>query len=284
MAARKSKKSETLQVRLPYGMKRDFMDRVKLENRSASDLIRDFIEGYLAGPVEILKSANVITFRKRVIYPSLIAASLAGAVILFMPNPGDAGNVRLEFETLDLNKDRVVTAEEFSPPKGSALLPPTRTPEQERAVPGPDGIVMYATDGTPLKRKIVIAFGPRPKPAEGEVILTVAQVKQWTVNTLDMNNDRALSLTEYKAARVRGQRRMFDRYDADLNEKVSADEYAQGAVRPFDEDRKAALTPEQDARLERSLAKQREDARARFSALDQNRDGTLTRLEMVPSL
>ena len=106
MGPRKSKKSETLQVRLPYGMKKDFMERVQLENRSASDLIRDFIESYLAGPVEILNSPKVIMLRRRVIYPGLLAAGLVGAVIVFMPNPGTAaGSLRVEFAKLDADSN-----------------------------------------------------------------------------------------------------------------------------------------------------------------------------------
>jgi hypothetical protein len=281
--ARKTKKSETLQVRLPYGMKRDFMERVQLENRSASDLIRDFIESYLAGPVEILASDTAVLIRRRFIYPTLIAAGLVGAVVLFMPNPGDAGTLRLEFRELDRNRDGFIDVSEYKRPQTGALLPPPRSPDQQRAVPGPDGIAMFGPDGAPLRRKIVINQGPKPQAGPGEVVLTVRQSLQYSINGLDMDGDRQLNFAEYKAARVRGMRREFDQVDTNLDDRVSPAEFAEQGLEPISRERIAALTPAQKARLDRSYAAHREKARVRFKELDLDRNGMLTRDEMVPA-
>ena len=44
---RKPKKCETIEIRLPYEAKRAFMERCRSEGRSASEAIRELIEGYL---------------------------------------------------------------------------------------------------------------------------------------------------------------------------------------------------------------------------------------------
>ena len=47
---RPPKKSETLEVRVPHAAKQAFMARCRAEGRSASDVIREFIDGFLARP------------------------------------------------------------------------------------------------------------------------------------------------------------------------------------------------------------------------------------------
>ena len=47
---REPKKSETLEIRLPYGSKQAFMDRCRAEGRSASETMRAFIDGYVQPP------------------------------------------------------------------------------------------------------------------------------------------------------------------------------------------------------------------------------------------
>jgi hypothetical protein len=43
----KLKKSESLEIRLPYPTKQAFMARCRNDGRSASDALRAFIDGYL---------------------------------------------------------------------------------------------------------------------------------------------------------------------------------------------------------------------------------------------
>src|SRR4029453_47905 len=45
---RPQKKSDTLEVRLPHETKQAFMARCRQDGRSASEVIRDFIDGYVA--------------------------------------------------------------------------------------------------------------------------------------------------------------------------------------------------------------------------------------------
>jgi hypothetical protein len=284
MAARKTKKSETLQVRLPYGMKKEFMERVQLENRSASDLIRDFIESYLAGPVEILKSPTAVMIRRRFIYPTLMAAGLVGAVIVFMPNPGSAGTLQSEFDVLDVDRDGYISGAEFRPPSPDAMMSPapraSRTPR-----PGPDGIVMHAPDGSPLRARTLRPGETRDtvKAGPGEVLLTREQMMQHLLNYHDVDGDQKLSYDEYRASRVRGARGSFDRADADLDDKLSEDEYLRARIPTLNPEFLATLPPERQEMSRRSLEFTKSRVSAVFHAWDVDKDGYVTRQEMIPS-
>ena len=282
MGPRKSKKSETLQVRLPYGMKKEFMERVQLENRSASDLIRDFIESYLAGPVEILNSPNVVMIRRRFIYPGLIAAGLVGAVIVFLPNPGAAGTLKSEFAAVDTNHDGFIDGSEYKTPGPDAMLHPV--PRRPRR-PGPDGINMYDREGKALRVRTVRpgAKGQDLVAKPGEVVLTPAQMKQHLLNYADADGDQKLSFEEYKQARLRGARSNFERYDVNVDDKVTREEYLAGRVPDLSPTIAERFTPAQIQTLKSTLPRRREMAGKVFDAMDKNRDGRLTRGEMIPT-
>ena len=49
---RTPKKSETLEIRLSHTAKQAFMDRCRAEGRSASDAMREFIDGYGQSPAD----------------------------------------------------------------------------------------------------------------------------------------------------------------------------------------------------------------------------------------
>lgn len=282
MGPRKSKKSETLQVRLPYGMKKKFMERVQLENRSASDLIRDFIESYLASPVDIMNSPKVVMIRRRFIYPGLIAAGLVGAVIIFMPNPGAAGILKSDFAAIDANHDGFIDGSEYRSPSPDAMLHPV--PGRMRR-PGPDGINMFDHEGRPLR---VRTIHPGQKGEDlvakpGEVLLTPAQMKQHLLNDSDADGDQKLSFEEYKQARLRGARSNFERYDVDVDDKVSREEYLAGRAPNLRPEVAERLEPAQVQAMKTSLPHRREMAAKVFEGLDRNHDGRLTRSEMIPS-
>ncbi|HEY3948611.1 EF-hand domain-containing protein [Phenylobacterium sp.] len=71
------KKSETIEIRLPYPTKLAFMARCRDEGRSASEALRGFIDGELAG--RAAPSAHPL--RMRLAIGALVAAAL-GAVAL----------------------------------------------------------------------------------------------------------------------------------------------------------------------------------------------------------
>jgi len=117
---RRLKKSETLEVRIPYPTKQAFMARCRADGVSASEAVRGFIDGRLAA----LPKAQ--PRRGLRVAAGLLAAAAVGAVALpslARPGPmadfarldrnGDGKITQAEFARLDRNGDGVVSFEEY---------------------------------------------------------------------------------------------------------------------------------------------------------------------------
>lgn len=100
---RPPKKSETIEIRLPYPTKVAFMARCRDDGRTASEALRGFIDGQISDRFERPSPPW------RLLAGALMAA-LAGAVAL--PSLAHT-NERAGFERLDANGDGRVTAGEL---------------------------------------------------------------------------------------------------------------------------------------------------------------------------
>jgi len=243
----KTKKSETLQVRLPHGMKRDFMQRCARENRVASDLIRDFMESYLARPVEILTSEKAVMIRRTFVYPTAAAAALIGAVIILAPGISRATGVREDFAAMDADGDGLLTVWEFKRPE--------------------DGVV-YSTG-----RKPAPAGTPKTRITRGGLAETFA--------SLDANGDNRLDYPEYRIMRLGAAMAIVLRGDRNADKRLTREEYVAGVTFPDAVvDQIKAKHPYAPVRALVSMA--RKNAAARFKRLDANRDGLVTQAELAP--
>lgn len=105
---RPPKKSETLEIRLPYDAKLAFMDRCQREGRSASEALRGFIDQQIEAPRARVR-------RGRLFAGALIAAAV-GAIALpslaRQPAAADALR-RAAFTQQDANHDGVLSFDEF---------------------------------------------------------------------------------------------------------------------------------------------------------------------------
>lgn len=249
MMKREPKKSETLQVRLPHGMKRDFMRRCEDENRPASDVLRDFIENYLARPVEILTSEKAVMIRRTFVYPAAAAAALLGAVVMLTPQASQATSLRGDFAAMDADKDGVVALKEFK---------------------RPDDGVIYS-----MRPSVA-----EPKPAAGWRPVTSGLGD--TFARLDTNGDGKLNFQEYRVMRVGAAMAIVRMGDRDADKRLTRAEYVEGSTIPD-----AALaqmkTKAPAAVVDAAVAGMRKKAAARFQRLDADRDGLLTVEEMAPS-
>lgn len=113
-STRPPKKSENLEIRIPHETKRAFMARCQAQGRSASDVMRGFIDRHLA------EGAARRRVLPRLARPAAAAASLAGIATLFMVAPAvSAADREASFRALDRNGDGVVTRVEFVRPEGA---------------------------------------------------------------------------------------------------------------------------------------------------------------------
>src|SRR5689334_16937097 len=98
------KKSETLEIRLPYPTKLAFMARCRDDGRSASAARRHFIDDHLEArePPRASRLARVIA-----------AALIAAAAVAFALPSLAKSSPRAEFACLDFNGDKGVSPAEF---------------------------------------------------------------------------------------------------------------------------------------------------------------------------
>lgn len=117
MKRRKEKKSESLDIRLPFEQKRDFMEATRQNGETASKALRGFIASYieqarLADQPNPVQEITMTLARHRF---KTIASAAAAALGIFsvaaLPSAADS----TPFEHLDKNKDGVITEGEILP-------------------------------------------------------------------------------------------------------------------------------------------------------------------------
>lgn len=109
---RPPKKSESLEIRLPYAAKTAFMERCRREGRSASEAVRAFIDQQVEAPAPRART------HWRLAAGALLAAAVGAIAVpsLARPNPADPAQDllrRVAFAHLDANHDGVLTLDEY---------------------------------------------------------------------------------------------------------------------------------------------------------------------------
>ncbi|THD60701.1 EF-hand domain-containing protein [Phenylobacterium sp.] len=98
----KLKKSETLEIRLPYPTKLAFMARCRGEGRSASEAVRRFIDGEIDG-----EKASRAHRGDRLILGVLAAAAMGAVALPSLAHP----SLRAEFDRLTQGGDALTAAD-----------------------------------------------------------------------------------------------------------------------------------------------------------------------------
>ncbi len=106
---RKLKKSESLEIRIPYPTKQAFMARCRDEGRSASEALRGYIDSQLKQEAPARDPRRIW----RLVAGGLIAAAVGAAAA---PSLARTGLRAAEFAALDANHDGVITFAEYKRP------------------------------------------------------------------------------------------------------------------------------------------------------------------------
>jgi hypothetical protein len=115
------KKSETLEIRLPYPTKLAFMARCRDEGRSASEALRLFIDGHLDAtpasrpartPGRLLAGALIAAAVGAFALPSLARPNLQAEFDRLAAGPGHSIDLA-DLARLDANHDGKISFEEF---------------------------------------------------------------------------------------------------------------------------------------------------------------------------
>ena len=101
------KKSETLEIRLPYPTKLAFMANCRDEGRSASEALRQYIDSHLAGASPARQAARRWIHLMAGI---LITAAVGAIAVPSLARP----SLRSDFDRLDLNADHAISLAEFA--------------------------------------------------------------------------------------------------------------------------------------------------------------------------
>jgi hypothetical protein len=100
---RRLKKSESLEIRLPYPTKQAFMARCRAEGRSASETLRDFIEARVEPARRTRRWGHWIA-------GGLLAAAMGAVALPSLARPGP----QPDFRQLDANRDGFLSYAEYS--------------------------------------------------------------------------------------------------------------------------------------------------------------------------
>lgn len=202
------KKTETLEVRLPHSVKRIFMARARSRGRTASSLVREFIDSYLADTDPKSENRRML---KRFATPAAVTSFVAGAIALHAVVPvaaTAAPDLKSLFDQLDADGNGQLSAEEFVVRDSDSLHA-----SLEAADLGKMMSLMFmhhaGADRTP--------HGPLPPEALG--------MMEHAFSHQDSDGNGIVSYGEFESAHLGALRQTFDMMDADHDGGIGADEY-----------------------------------------------------------
>ncbi|MDH4988714.1 EF-hand domain-containing protein [Aminobacter anthyllidis] len=234
---RAPKKSETLEIRIPHETKQALMARSRAEGRPASEVVRSFIDAYLAeaacSPPQTAWERSMAKFRtySRPAMALLAAFVAVGGVSLAVSPATALPDLQAAFKELDANGNGVISSSEFG---SGALIRKFKTgaadaPEPEVRLPPdtpPPGMmfVMRAAPGAAGSKPVILAVRV---PGRGAGFGSPTEIRASEFAQMDLDHDGRLSFPEFEAHHRSLVDKAFAAVDADKDGFLSANELAQ---------------------------------------------------------
>jgi Ca2+-binding EF-hand superfamily protein len=314
----RAKKSETLEVRIPFETKQAFLTACREDGTTASEVVRGSVQTYLDGrerPTQQPNRTLIMNFPQPVRrYGPRIAASAIAAIGLttFAVLPSAAApDFQATFKKLDVNGDGVLSADEFagSKPGGEArdVVVETRihkstdgaAPPAAARAPGlkqdaftfwlPDELGAPASDKEQHQYKVITKHeirtdedGGDKAAAPSEITFSMDDFRKKEFESFDGDRDGKVSYTEYSARQRAMMTRGFEILDANGDKSLSQDEYARIVSPPMPRigDGDEADAPK--VSIQGGPKVSPEALKAAFTKLDINKDNKLSLQEYLP--
>ncbi|MGO4831865.1 hypothetical protein AB4144_06140, partial [Rhizobiaceae sp. 2RAB30] len=236
---RPPKKSESLEIRIPQDTKQALMARSRAEGKPASEVIRGFIDAYLAetacSPTLTAWERNMAKLRTYSVpsIAALAAFAVAGGVGLgLVATPATARpDLEAAFKDLDVDGDGVLSAEEFGTGVMIRRIKTGDPAGQENVVAAPvearppEMMLVMRTKAPVAGKPVVFAVGV-PRQAEAAGSGAPAEIRATRFASMDGDKDGRLSFEEFETHHKATIDRAFAAADADKDGFLSAPEIA----------------------------------------------------------
>jgi Ca2+-binding EF-hand superfamily protein len=229
--ASKAKKTEMIEVRVSHETKRDFLAACQRANRTASDVIREAVDDFVAGRKSPgSKKARVLALiPKPLRKKSYLAAgaAMAGLATFAVLPSAAAPGVEASFKALDTNGDGAISHEEFMKQAAGTKrleVKPVGKPAAAARGAGDGAIYFLPGDGAKAGaglRDVVINHLSPPTQVNPE------EARAARFASFDTNGDGKLDLAEYSSREAALATNGFRKLDTNGDGSLDPAEYGQ---------------------------------------------------------
>ncbi len=271
-APTRSKKSETLEVRIPHETKQAFLTACREDGTTASEVVRERVQTYLdARERPSIPDKRTLLMKiplpVRHYGPRVAAGGLAAiglATFAVLPSAA-APDFKAQFSRLDTNKDGVLSADEFLGPKmdadtGDNVVVETRTihrsgKDASPATSPPAGVEMkqeaftfwlpdeLGGGGKDIDQQHAYKFISHREvkdvkdgdkaPETKAFTFSVDDFRKREFESIDANRDGKVTLDEYRARQTAMLTRGFEMLDRNSDKSLTEAEYAKIIAPPM---------------------------------------------------
>lgn len=241
---RPPKKSETLEVRIPHDTKRAFLEACRREGRTASEVVRGYIDGHIAQARAAERRRGRLRDRsdpQRSLIMSLTSRNgrrtlLAGAVgalglmaIAVSPSAADI-DLRAMFDRIDADADGRVTLEEFAQPRARGgdvmIMRSERVEIDDEGARSERGEEFWIPAGPRPDAPRSVGLEVRREMRDGELITEEIQgldandpmvvgMQTQEFARFDQDDDGSVDFAEFEARHLAMMQNTFTRLDSD---------------------------------------------------------------------